>query len=49
MEQQTKRILATFIDPQRRGDYKRSMIEAQLYSTLQPRVIKTKREDKEAQ
>lgn len=49
MDQQTKRVLATFVDPQQRSDYKRSMIEAHLASLIQPRVVKTRREEKEAE
>ena len=30
MWKQTKRTAATFIDPHKRGEYKRSMIQAQL-------------------
>lgn len=46
MDQQTKRSMATIVDPHKCGDYKRSMIEAQLASLIQPRVIKAKREEK---
>lgn len=47
MDQQTKRSMATIIDSHRCGEYKRSMIEAQLASMIQPRVIKAKREEKD--
>jgi hypothetical protein len=49
LDQQTKRIMATFTDAHKCGEYKRSMIEAQLASLIQPRVVKTKREEKEAE
>jgi len=41
--------MATYLDPHKRGEYKRSMIEAQLASLIQPRVIKTKRDEKDAE
>jgi hypothetical protein len=49
LNQQSKRIMATFIDPHKCGEYKRAMIEAQLASLIQPKVVKTKREEKEAE
>ena len=49
MDQQTKRSMATIVDPHKCGDYKRSMVEAQLASLIQPRVIKAKREEKGAE
>jgi len=49
LNQQSKRIMATYLDPHKRGEYKRSMIEAQLASLIQPRVIKTKRDEKDAE
>ena len=45
LDQQSKRTMATYLDPHKRGEYKRAMIEAQLASLLQPKVVKTK--DKE--
>ena len=49
LDQQAKRVMATIVDPHKCGDYKRSMIEAQLASLIQPRVVKTKREEKDAE
>lgn len=49
MDQQTKRLMATIVNPHDCGAYKRSMIEAQLASLIQPRVVKAKREGKEAE
>jgi hypothetical protein len=49
LNQQTKRIMATIVDPHDCGAYKRSMIEAQLASLIQPRVVKAKREEKDAE
>ena len=49
LDQQTKRIMATFTNPHKCGEYKRSMIEAQLASLIQPKVVKARKEDKEAE
>lgn len=49
LNQQTKRVMATIVDKHDCGTYKRSMIEAQLSSLIQPRVVKTKREEKESE
>jgi hypothetical protein len=49
LDQQSKRTMATFIDPHKCGEYKRAMIEAQLASLIQPKVVKTRKEDKEAE
>ena len=46
MDQQTKRSMATIVNKHDRGSYKRSMIEAQLASLIQPRVVKSRREEK---
>jgi hypothetical protein len=48
LNQQAKRVMATIINPHDCGAYKRSMIEAQLASLIQPRVVKTKKEEKDA-
>ena len=45
MSAQNKRFLATIIDPHKRGEVKRSMIEAQLQSQIQYRPSKNKKED----
>jgi hypothetical protein len=49
LDQQTKRVMATIMDKHDCGAYKRSMIEAQLASLIQPKIIKTKREEKETE
>ena len=49
LDQQTKRSMATIVDAHDCGAYKRSMIEAQLASLIQPRVVKAKREEKDAE
>jgi hypothetical protein len=48
LNQQAKRVMATIINPHDCGAYKRSLIEAQLASLIQPRVVKTKKEEKDA-
>lgn len=43
LSKQTKRFMATYVDPQQRGQYKRDMIQAELASQQQPpRREKTK-------
>ena len=49
LNQQTKRVMATIVNKHDCGAYKRSMIEAQLASLIQPKVVKTRKEDKEAE
>ena len=49
LSQQTKRIMASFIDAKRCSEYKRIMIDAQLAEAIQPRITKGKREDKDAE
>jgi hypothetical protein len=49
LDQQTKRTMATIVDAHDCGAYKRSMIEAQLASLIQPRVVKVKREEKDTE
>jgi hypothetical protein len=36
LSKQTKRFMATFIDPQQRGQYKRDMIQAELAAMIAP-------------
>jgi hypothetical protein len=48
LNQQAKRVMATIVNPHDCGAYKRSLIEAQLASLIQPRVVKTKKEEKDA-
>lgn len=47
LNQQSKRIMATYLDPHKKGAYKRAMIEAQLESLIQPKREKSKRETSE--
>ena len=49
LNQQAKRVMATIVNPHDCGAYKRSMIEAQLASLIQPRVVKAKREEKDSE
>jgi hypothetical protein len=50
LDQQAKRTMANYLNPHKRGAYKRAMIEAQLASLIQPRVVKSKKENvKEAE
>jgi len=44
LNQQSKRIMANYLDPHERGAYKRSMIEAQLAEAIQPKREKTRKE-----
>jgi hypothetical protein len=45
MSKQSKRFLATIIDPKKRAESKRSFIQAELGSLLQPRVSKGKNKE----
>ena len=45
MNKQFKRILSTIVDPHKYGETKRSFIEAQLHSMIQPPREKSKRHD----
>lgn len=49
LSKQSKIHIAQFLDPHIRGNIRRSFIEAQIASLIQPRVVKTKREEKEAE
>jgi hypothetical protein len=49
LDQQTKRLMATIVDPHKCSEYKRTMIEAQLASLIQPKVVKTRKEDKDTE
>ncbi len=42
LSKQSKRIMATIVDPVKRSEYKRSMIEAELSAMIQPRREKSK-------
>lgn len=46
LNQQAKRVMATIVNPHDRGAYKRSMIEAQLASLIQPRTTKDRKVEK---
>jgi hypothetical protein len=37
----SKRMLATIIDPQRRGEWKRCMIDAELHAAVVPKTTRT--------
>ncbi len=47
MSAQSKRFLATIIDPHKRGEFKRSAIQAELAASIQPRFTKSKKEASE--
>jgi len=47
MTKQSKRLLATIVDPIKRGEFKQSAIQAELASAIQPRISKGKRDSKE--
>lgn len=47
MTKQSKRFLATIVDPVKRGEFKQSAIQAELAALIQPRISKGKREAKE--
>jgi hypothetical protein len=42
LSKQTKRIMATIVDPIKQSEYKRAMINAELASLIQPRREKSK-------
>jgi len=44
MSKQTKVMLANIIDPHKRGEHKRAMIQAELAAAIQPKQEKGKRE-----
>jgi hypothetical protein len=44
MKKQTKRFMATIIDPEKRAAFKRMMIDAQLQSEFKPKTSKNDRE-----
>mgnify|MGYP003703997081 FL=1 len=49
LSKQTKRFMATILDPIKRGEYKNSMIAAELAAqTLPPRSDKKKRNEAQA-
>jgi hypothetical protein len=45
LDKQTKRLMATILDKHQRGQYKKTMIEAQLQSLITPRITKNKRDN----
>jgi hypothetical protein len=49
MSAQTKRFLATIVDPQKRSEFKRSAIQAELASLIQPRTARERKTDKGAE
>ena len=44
MSKSTKTMLANILDPHKRGEHKRSMIQAELAAAIQPRREKNKKE-----
>lgn len=42
MSSQTKRFLATIVDPHKRGAFKRAMIDAQLSASTPVKISKSK-------
>ncbi len=40
----SKRLIATHIDPHKRGEAKKAFIEAELYAAIQPRISKNRKE-----
>jgi hypothetical protein len=47
LTKQTKRFMATIVDPIRRNEYKNAMIEAQIVGSVQFKPNKNKKEQKE--
>lgn len=47
MKKQTKRFMATIVDPVKRAEFKRIMIDAQLQSEIRSRPTKGDREGSE--
>lgn len=45
MKKQTKRFMATFVDPVQRAQFKKMMIDAQLQSEVKTKTSKNDRED----
>lgn len=45
MKKQTKRFMATFVDPVKRAQFKNMMIEAQLQSEIRTKTSKNDREE----
>ncbi len=45
MSKQSKRFLATIIDPHKRGEFKKSAIQAELAESIQPRFSKNKNKE----
>ena len=48
LTKQTKRFMATIVDPIRRTEYKNAMIEAQIIGSVQFKSNKNKKESAEA-
>jgi hypothetical protein len=44
MSKSTKTMLANILDPHKRGEHKRSMIQAELAAAVQPKREKNKKE-----
>lgn len=43
----SKRLIASILSPQQRTSFKKSMIEAQLAEAIQPRVSKSRNQERE--
>ena len=48
LTKQTKRFMATIVDPIRRNEYKNAMIDAQIIVSVQFKSNKNKKEQKES-
>lgn len=44
MTKQSKRFLATVIDPHKRGEIKRTLVQAELAALIQPKISKNRKE-----
>jgi hypothetical protein len=40
----SKRSLATIVDPHKRGETKRALIQAELVALIQPKIVKNRKE-----
>ncbi len=45
MSKETKMSLATIVDPHKRGEWKRSMIQAELSAAIMPKITKGKKSE----
>lgn len=49
MSKQSKRFLSTIVDPHKRGEFKKSAVQAELAAAIQPRVSKGKQDKRSAE